>query len=140
MSNLILPTNFVGDRIFVCPITIDGVKLTFYTDTGGGAMLIAPSTVERLNLEVFKETTDEGELESVHFPEFRADAYLPSAINSGRIRISIITCPSGWINGSRGLWGARYFVTSPSRWIIRMQWLIFIDKLFRRSIEKRRRK
>lgn len=29
-----------------------------------------------------------------------------------------------------GALGGRYFVISPSRWIIRMQWPIFIDKLF----------
>lgn len=68
-----LPARFVDDRIFLHPRTVGGDELTFYSDTGGGNMLIGPEAVRRLGLTPEKRLFDDGEFDFVRLPtsEFR---------------------------------------------------------------------
>lgn len=46
-----LPTRYAAGRFYVTPVTSAGDTVAFYTDTGGGASMIFPSTVDALGLE-----------------------------------------------------------------------------------------
>ena len=72
-----LPARFQGDRIFLHPMTTDGVELRFYTDTGGAAPRILRSTVERVGLTPFKRRLGDEEYDFVYPPTCRDDATLP---------------------------------------------------------------
>ncbi len=76
-----LPARFVDDRIFVHPVTADGVELRFYTDTGGGGSRIQRSAAMRLGLTPFKRQLDGWEGDFVYPPPFRADAPLPMGVH-----------------------------------------------------------
>ena len=80
-----LPAIFMGDRIFVQPMTTEGVRLTLYTDTGGGGMFIEPETVKRLDLPVGKRIADNTEYETVPFPQFHPDAHIPAGNKSNEL-------------------------------------------------------
>ncbi len=47
-----LPARFVADRVTVAPVLASGDTLLLYTDTGGGANMLWPATVDRLKLPV----------------------------------------------------------------------------------------
>lgn len=76
-----LSTRFVDDRIFVHPVTAEGIELKFYTDTGGGGSRISHATVARLGLTPFKRQLDGREDDFVYPPTFREDAPLPMGVN-----------------------------------------------------------
>ena len=82
-----IPAHFIGNRVFVQPVTDGGVRLKFYTDTGGGGMFIEPDTVKRLGLEVFKRVEDSSEYEFVNFPQFLSAQSIPSGMSSNEFLI-----------------------------------------------------
>ncbi len=83
-----LPSEFCFNRIFVCPITFDGEQLKFYTDTGGGAMVIEPVIVQKLNLPMFKSQMKDGEEGNfIKFPKFKNEASIPMGSNSDELLV-----------------------------------------------------
>lgn len=79
IDTTLLPARFVEDRVFVEPVTPDGQKLLFFTDSGGG-LYIAQTAVQRLGLPVAKFKTGEGELDVAKLPAFKPDASIPPPV------------------------------------------------------------
>jgi hypothetical protein len=81
-----LPTRYAEHRFYVEPVTLDGTKLEFFTDTGGGLFILSEAA-ERLGLPV-ANLGGEGEerfLVTV-LPEFRPEAWIPLPLaRQGRI-------------------------------------------------------
>ncbi len=99
-----LPTEFCFNRIFVCPITFSGEQLKFYTDTGGGAMIIEPEIVQKLNLPIFKSQMEDGEERNfIKFPKFKDEASIPMGNTSDELLVM-----SG-IPWGQGLLGQSWF-------------------------------
>lgn len=48
----IIPSRFDADRVYVELKTAQGEPLELYTDTGGGALILSPTTAERLHLSL----------------------------------------------------------------------------------------
>ena len=76
-----LPARFEDDRIFLHPVTTEGIALTFCTDTGGAAPRILRSTVARLGLTPFKRRRGDEEYEFICPPPLRGDAALPMGVD-----------------------------------------------------------
>lgn len=72
-----LPVRYAADRFFVAPITGDGDRLLFYTDTGGGTNMIYRRSVERLGLETTMLTLGEESYDVVSAPGFAQSAGIP---------------------------------------------------------------
>lgn len=79
---IILPADFVDNRIIVRPKTKSSVTLNFLTDTGGG-LLITPEGVKKANLHVYKEIIDDEEKQIVEWPEFLKDQWIPPLLIQG---------------------------------------------------------
>lgn len=78
-----LPAVYVEDRFFVQPITIDGTKLNFFTDTGGGIFVFADAA-EHLHLEKTSIKADNGKMfEMVSLPAFKPEATIPEPLGTG---------------------------------------------------------
>lgn len=84
-----LPAVYLEDRFFVQPITTDGVKLNFFTDTGGGIFVFA-TEVERLHLEKIPVKFENGKtFDTVALPAFKPEATIPAPLGSnGRLYIT----------------------------------------------------
>lgn len=72
-----LPAHFIGNRIFVRPVTLQGDTLDLYIDTGGGLFLTSDA-VNRLNLPTKKVVVDDDTVTRTSLPKFIADASIPS--------------------------------------------------------------
>lgn len=83
-----LPVRYDEHRFYVEPVTAGGVRLSFYTDTGGGTFIYKASA-ERLKLAatlIAKE--GDTELFGVTLPEFKPEATIPLALNeNGKILV-----------------------------------------------------
>lgn len=82
-----LPAEFKNDRIFVCPVTEEGYRLDFYTDTGGGGIMIKPDVAKLLNLPVVRKEFEKEEYLFVPFPKFQEDASIPSGTWSDELMV-----------------------------------------------------
>ncbi|HET7577960.1 MAG TPA: hypothetical protein VFK33_01675 [Bacillales bacterium] len=81
-----LPVKFRNDRIFLYPVTENGDRLAFYTDTGGGGMFIEPDIAEQLNLPVVrKEIAKDEEHLFVSFPNFQENTAIPPGFQSDEL-------------------------------------------------------
>jgi hypothetical protein len=74
---IVLPAEFVADRIFVRPVMADGRPLRFYTDSGGASQFIYPRAVERLGFTVRTVEWDGKKFTLTPIPAWRADARIP---------------------------------------------------------------
>lgn len=73
-----LPAEFRHARVYVVPETVDGERVAFYTDTGGGANMLARSEAERLGLLPGEAVEMEGETFTlVEFPALRDGRGIP---------------------------------------------------------------
>jgi hypothetical protein len=75
-----LPTEYEAHRFYVTPVTVDGVRLRCYTDSGGGGAFLFDDRARALHLKSRKRTSDEGRFETVSWPSFRADAAIPPSL------------------------------------------------------------
>jgi hypothetical protein len=66
----------VAGRIFVTPVSAEGRRLRFFTDTGGGLFVLG-STVERVDLETLRVGEGEDASTLALFPEYRAETWIP---------------------------------------------------------------
>lgn len=78
---LVLPTRFDAGRIYVEPDTEDGIKLKFFTDTGGG-LFIFSDAVETLRLNTAKREVDGRLVETVVLPKFKANVSMPNPLGA----------------------------------------------------------
>lgn len=78
---LVLPVRYDEHRFFVEPLTADGNKLVFFTDTGGGLFLFS-DVVERLKIPVVKVEEKGETLELVELPKFKEGASIPAPLGS----------------------------------------------------------
>ena len=98
-----LPAVCIEGRFHVRPRTRDGTVLSFLTDTGG-ALLIAPRTVERLGLPV---THLDGQTDAVAMPAFAPDAAIPAP--AGAVPLLVVPAALESRLDGDGLLGARWF-------------------------------
>jgi len=80
---MVLPARYDEHRFYVEPVAVDGTRLTFFTDTGGGLFLLRDA-VERLRLSMVNvggEGKDAFHL--AELPKFRADAGIPAPLSRG---------------------------------------------------------
>src|SRR5579862_8218333 len=80
---VILPTEFAENRFVVCPVTVGGRKLKFFTDSAGGH-LISDKTANEIGLKIEPlEGAEKGGPQSMtSFPAFRPDAFIPATIGT----------------------------------------------------------
>ncbi len=71
-----MPVLYDADRFFVQPVTTDGRRLTFYTDSGGG-LFIWRDAAESLGLTITKVGESENALDVAALPAFRPNASIP---------------------------------------------------------------
>lgn len=79
-DEVVLPSEFVADRIFVRPTTIDGRTLRFYTDSGGGSQFVYPDVVQRLGLTSAPLEGSPEKLVTAPIPEWRDGAGIPAPL------------------------------------------------------------
>lgn len=73
-----LPAHFSANRIYVHPVTTSGDTLRFYTDTGGGNLMVKP-VVERIDLPTPDTVVAQGRPTPLaKLPDFRPAASIPS--------------------------------------------------------------
>jgi len=78
---IVLPTEFIENRFNVVPITADGKKLRFFTDSAGTCAFTL-ERAEELKLAISKD----GDLSYCAFPPLSANAYAPPNL-SGNLRL-----------------------------------------------------
>lgn len=106
---LILPTRYDEHRFFVEPVTPDGNKLVFFTDTGGGLFIFADA-VERLKLPTTKIQENGQTIELVQLPKFKADATVPAPLGSReRLRVFATTERDSMSESWSGMLGQQWF-------------------------------
>ena len=71
-----IPAHFIGNRIFVRPVTLNGDTLNLYTDTGGG-LFLGSKIVERLGLPTEKVIANGDTTIIASLPEFNPSASVP---------------------------------------------------------------
>jgi hypothetical protein len=86
---LILPVRYDEHRFYVEPVTIEGDKLSFFTDTGGG-LFIFSDVVDRLKISVLKFEENGRPLEYIELPKFKEGASIPPPLGS-RGRLFVFT-------------------------------------------------
>lgn len=72
-----VPAEFRADRIFVRPITVEGIELRLLTDSGGGNVFLRSEAVASRGWQISLEKLDGGTQEVVSCPPFRRDAWIP---------------------------------------------------------------
>lgn len=107
---LILPARYDEHRFYVEPVTPEGVKLNFFTDTGGG-LFIFSDVVERLKIPVERSEGDGGRpMTTVMLPKFKEGVGIPAPLGS-RERLFIM--PHGerqWMSQDwSGMLGQQWF-------------------------------
>jgi hypothetical protein len=98
-----VPAEFRHDQVWVTP-RLQGERLRFFTDTGGGFNAIADRVAERAGMP--RETLDDGEL--VAWPRFDEGAGIPPAprhFMDGRLAVA----PAAQLFGGDGFLGGRWF-------------------------------
>ena len=78
---IVLPTEYIGDRFNVVPVTVDGLKLRFFTDSAG-ACTFTPERAQQLKLAITKN----GNVSYSSFPSLSASAYVPPNL-AGELRL-----------------------------------------------------
>lgn len=76
-----IPTQFRENMFYACPVAESGVRLKFYTDSGGG-VLIYRSVVDGLHLPVLHAEVDGKNADEVVLPPLRKDGAIPSPLGS----------------------------------------------------------
>lgn len=76
-SPRMLPARFVAGRIYAAPVTARGDTLLLFLDTGGGANMIYPRTLERLTLRSDWIHQDKDSTQVVALPPFATPTSIP---------------------------------------------------------------
>lgn len=112
LKPLILPTSYEGHRFYVEPVTTDGRKFKFFTDTGGGDFIFNDA-VERNNLPIEEHTAEGRKFKVVTLPSFKSDLSIPLPQGkNGRLRVSKESKQSAdwWVGGEAdGMLGQEWF-------------------------------
>ena len=110
---VVLPTEFVANRIFVTPVMQDGRALRLYTDSGGGAQFLFDDSVSRLGLPVRTIPGDEAPLRVTPIPAWAGDAFLPPPLAIHRpavFQTSYLVSKERFLNeGTDGFLGQGWF-------------------------------
>lgn len=76
---LVLPTEFAENRFVVCPVTVGGRRLKFFTDSAGGHLISDKAAKEcGLKVEPIQGADKHGPQSMTTFPAFRRSAFIPS--------------------------------------------------------------
>lgn len=87
---LVLPTKYDEDRFYIQPVTLDGITLNFFMDTGGSDFIYS-DVVEQSKLSVIKKEIPGGKgdmIETVKIPKFRPNADIPPPFGKETLRIA----------------------------------------------------
>lgn len=76
-DEVVLPSEFIADRIYVRPTTRDGRVLRLYTDSGGGTQYLYRDVVQRLGMTATPLEGSRDKLTTVPIPEWRDGAGIP---------------------------------------------------------------
>lgn len=79
LAEKVLPTEFSNNRITLVPKLLDGTKLKFYSDTGGGFNAIARELQQQYAWPEIKKNTGKEEVTLTPMPKFQPDASIPLA-------------------------------------------------------------
>lgn len=92
---ILLPADFVDNRIIVRPKTKSGIIINFLTDTGGG-LVITPEGVKKANLHVYKENIDDEEKVVVMWPEMLDEQWIPPLLGEkGQGKLNLLDTSNG---------------------------------------------
>jgi hypothetical protein len=106
---LVLPVRYDEHRFYVQPVTAEGVRLNFFTDTGGGLFLFS-DVVEKLKLTLTKTELAEGTSEIVALPKFKQNATIPTPLgNNERLFIVPAKDRSALSQDWSGMLGQKWF-------------------------------
>jgi len=97
-----LPSRFVGDRVFVTPMTEDGTELRFYTDSGGGFACLIESAAERFSLPIETAEWMGQPTPLTRFPAFRDGAWIPRPNIHGDMVVVHEDCEMADVDGFLG--------------------------------------
>jgi hypothetical protein len=86
---LVLPARYDEHRFYVEPVTIEGNKLSFFTDTGGG-LFVFSDVVDRLKIPILKFEENGRPLEYIELPKFKEGTSIPPPLGS-RGRLFVFT-------------------------------------------------
>jgi hypothetical protein len=105
-----LPAVYVEDRFYVQPVMLDGTKLNFFTDTGGGIFVFA-AVAENLKLVKTSVKGDDGKtFETVSLPAFKPDATIPEPLGTnGRLYVVPALEKSAIFDDWTGMLGQTWF-------------------------------
>jgi hypothetical protein len=88
-----MPAQFVANRVFIVPQTIDGESIRFYSDTGG-ATFIGAQAAQRLHLttqSIASNTADNKNAPpqmTATLPKYKQGFDIPLLDNEGRIKVA----------------------------------------------------
>lgn len=105
-----LPTRFDANRIFVQPVTDTGIRLSLYTDTGGG-LFLSTHAAEKLGADYSQspENSSEDGVPLTRWPNFRTDAWIPQPARTGA-GIPVREVPAPFADNMQdGMLGAWWF-------------------------------
>lgn len=109
---LILPVRYDEHRFYVEPVTENGTKISFYTDTGGGTF-IYKTAAERLNLSsTFLGKEGNTDIYAVQLPEFKPGISIPSVLQGeGKLPVYAPPATNSRAFGANwdGMLGERWF-------------------------------
>ena len=78
---IVLPTEFIANRFNVVPVTVEGQKLRFFTDSAGNCTF-TPERAQQLKLAITKD----GDVTFSSFPSLSPNAYVPPNL-AGKLRL-----------------------------------------------------
>lgn len=109
-GEVILPTKFEESRFFVEPVTLNGTKLRFFTDTAGGNF-ITSKAVQKAGLTTFDKIVGGENKKFAQAPEFREDTWIPPLVMNGEIMYPVYDpdLQIGWDGESDGMLGNNWF-------------------------------
>lgn len=107
---IVLPADFIDNRIIVRPVTDKGVRLQLYTDTGGASFLLMDA-VKRAGLTT-SDSVISGSQTSVlaQQPQYVTNNWIPSVVDNGEeVGLRVVELNVPHLAGFDGMLGAAWF-------------------------------
>lgn len=102
-----LPTVFLANRFAVAPHLEDGTKLTFYTDSGGGACMLDDAVAKAHKLPTTERTEEGTTFQTTPWLRFSARAFIPPPSDPGTQLVLMPRAQFGM--GTDGFLGQSWF-------------------------------
>jgi len=122
---------FENNRIFLDLISEKGDKVSFFTDTGGGKIVL-PSAVEKLGLETKNMDTEEGKFELVDLRPIFEKQNLPAPVSEQFVYRE----EGNMLKGSDGMLGAIWFGDKAWNFDYQNKALYVVDKINWKALDQ----